>query len=263
MVRNTLSVFALLLMAASTQAGVIAVTTRIGGGPDGAAFTTPENQAASDLNALTSGGQSQWISYALGVKSTAGEKISAIDVAINTAGPNGGLHQRWTFDADGTGAYTLATPSSNNLTNGDSHLANIGSVVGVAPTENRIAKTSDGATTTVGFNTPHLGVVTDNRNYGIGTTMAGAWGYDAAQQLAQVAGNVLNFAYIVIPRAALTGPEGFTDVHITVNAATTLTDGGAGPTVLLTNADFFVPEPATMSLIGLCLVGFGFIRRRS
>lgn len=268
MVRNTLSVFALTLMlAASSQAALIATATRVGGVTGGVAFTASENSGATavtNLNLLTSGADSLWVSYALGVTKAATETVSSFNIVLTSTGSAGGFHQRWGFD-DVNGTYTNATPSSTTAgTSGDSHLVLPSTaVVGVAPQENRIAKGTDADTTTPGFITANLGISQDVRNWGIGTSMTGAWGFNAADQAAQT--SFVPFAYIVIPRGA--DPRTILGTGILAQAATTLQGGGAGPGYQFTAADFFpsavVPEPATMSLFGLALVGFGFIRRRS
>jgi len=265
MVRSTLAVLIVSIVAGTSQAALIATATRIGGVTGGAAFTANEAAAPGNLNALVNGAaDSLWVSYALGVKSTAGEKVSSYNVNLTTIAPAGGFHQRWSFNDD-TVAFDVSTPSSLNISSGDSHLVVAGSVVAVAPVENRIAKAGDGATTTLGFTTSHLGEAPGVRNWGIGTAMAGAWGFTAAEQTAQVAGNTVNFAYVVIPR----GSEGLLNYQITAQSATTNSNGTPGAGFTFTTQDFvnagfgIIPEPATMSIVGLALVGFGFIRRRS
>jgi hypothetical protein len=209
---------------AHVEAAITITSNPIAGPPDTALFTGVEGAAGSNLNALLNpSGDSYWASYTLGVKSTAGEKIDSLDVTLTTTGPSGGFLQRWNLNDDGT-AYDASTPSSTNIANGDSHLIP-GAVFLIAPTENRIAKSSDAATTTPGFSTPHIGEEPGVRNWAIGTSMSGFWGYDAAEIAAQ--GSVVNFAYLVVPRT-------LNDLRFQVNVGTLLPNGLPGQGAHLT-----------------------------
>lgn len=241
---------------------ITAVTTRIGGVSGGEPFTAGESSggATTNLNALVNGSDSQWVSYGLGVKLPAGEKVTALEVTLNSTGSSNGFHQRFAYD-ETAGGYTISTPSSANLSNGDSHLVVNGSLIFSAPSENRTGKTSDSATTTPGFNTPHLGETLDARNWGIGTTMAGAWGFTSADQAAQIDGQPVYFAYIVVPRGAT-----LSNYLISVGVATRLPNGNASGGYMLRTSDFFpsavIPEPGALTLLSLAIFGAIGSRRR-
>src|SRR5262245_35016899 len=109
-------------------AAVSIISKPIAGGPDAALFAGFEGNPSTNLNALTkANGDSYWVSYSLGFKLTAGEKIGTVNGTITTSGASGGFLQRWNFDF-GANTYTLATPISTNTSNGDSHLI-AGSIV--------------------------------------------------------------------------------------------------------------------------------------
>jgi hypothetical protein len=192
-------------------------------------FTTDTQLNAGALQDL-------WVSYSLGVQATAGETISALDVLITTPlTATSGFHQRWTLDPD-TELFT-PTPSSANVTNGDSHLIVGGSVSVVAPTEDR--NTVGGPPRAVGD------------QYGIGTTMSGLWGFSGAEQAAQL-GNIVRFGYIVIPRGS--------EPNIQVSVGAGVNDAQGMPIVpgpVLTTQDFFGggPPPNTAPDVIDAIVG--------
>lgn len=171
---------------------------------------------------LNSGSLAQsWVSYALGVQATAGEKISALDVSITTPMTSTtGFHQRWTYDED-LETY-IATPSSTNVTNGDSHLVVGGSIVSETPTENR--NTSGGPARATGA------------EYGIGTSLSGAWGYNASEQSSQ--SGTQRFAYLTIPRGSETA------VTITANVAANDSSGNPIPGSSPSFIGFGPPPPS-------------------
>jgi hypothetical protein len=106
----------------------------------------------------------------------ANEVISAVDISLR-----GTFHQRW-IDSDDDGVFE-PTPSGNATSfNGDSRLTPIaGALIGAAPTEDNSGTGSPLADTAT-------------RDYGLGTTLTGAWGIPGASQTTSV-----NLAYIVVP----------------------------------------------------------------
>jgi hypothetical protein len=150
-----------LAVSSAAQAAILGTAT-LKGNPPGVAFTSPDQALAAP-----------WQSYALDLASNAGELIGGIDVVIS-----GQLHQRWTFDED-AGAF-IATGNSANTTNGDSHLRAVtGAIFGAGPTEDNPGTGSPLANTATA-------------QYGVGTSLSGAWGITAAASTASL-------AYIVIP----------------------------------------------------------------
>jgi hypothetical protein len=125
---------------------------------------------ASPDDGLTGQG---YTGYILTLMTDDNSVISAIDVNIT-----GALHQRWGFDDDGN---SLPSPSSLNITNGDSKLNAItGALVGAALTEDNSGTGSPLADTAT-------------RNYGVGTFLKGAWGIQGPSQT-----NKATMAYIVV-----------------------------------------------------------------
>jgi hypothetical protein len=249
----TASLCIMLAFGLVAEAAIIGTATQQSGAPGGVAFTSFEGTAGPpNLNSIVEGdGDSAWVSYVLRLTTNAGETISSINPTINHLGPTGGLHQRWGYDADAE-AYNQASPSTNavsgtNLTNGDTKLVVQGSLVLGPPTENRIAKANDAATTTPGFNTPHMGVTAETRNWGIGTTLTGNWGFTPGEQAAQ-AGNI-PFAYLVIPRGSTP--------TIDINVVFTANDAQGQPigtsAIVFTESDFGFGGPVgnTPPVVGL------------
>ena len=134
-----------------------------------------------------------WVSYAIGLQTTAGELIGGIDVTIT-----GQLHQRWIPGEDDFGnPIDQPTPNSPNATNGDSHLrAAAGALFAIVPEEDNSLTGSPLA------NTP-------TATYGVGSYLRGAWGIlDAA--------TTANVAYICIPCGSIPS----TQINITVASPT-------------------------------------------
>jgi hypothetical protein len=190
--------------------------------PPGNPFTAPD-----------AGLGAPWVSYQLSVTSTDPlELIGAVDVQIN----GNKLHQRWQ-DADFDGITDPTPNGAPSNGRGDSHLtAPAGSPFGQGPGETN-TKAGSPLTSTPG-----------TTEYGVGN-LSGAWGI-------LVPGLSANLAYIVINSADATPSF---DIRVT---AATPTGQPFNQGVALDGEDFFIPEPATMSLLGLALVAcLGFRRR--
>ncbi len=203
------AVVAVLTVSSLAQAAVLGIAT-LKANPPGVAFGSPDAALGAP-----------WVSYALDLSTNAGELIGGIDVSIT-----GQLHQRWTFDED-SGTF-LPTGNSANQTNGDSHLRAVaGSLFGAGPTENN-----------PGTGSPLADNATSD--YGVGTTLSGAWGLLPASQL-----STASLAYIVIPSDSL------------ANLALTVQVANPGGDIIgnLTKADFpglggIVPPGNTAPAIG-------------
>jgi hypothetical protein len=243
------SVGLVLVSAVVAQAGVIGVVQKmVNPGSAAAPYNGFANAAFAQDTDLNSGTLAQtWVSYVLGVQATAGEKISSFDIAITSpVTPTTGMLQRWNFNVD-TETFT-PSPSSTNTTNGDSHLIVQGSVVVVAPAETKLDAGG-----------PPIPADTAARDYGVGGSLSGLWGFSQAEQNAQT--GVVPFAYVVVPRGH--------EPQVVISVGAGANDASGQPIAggfRLTNADFgffFIPEPATVSLFGLAMIGVvGFARRR-
>lgn len=231
-----------------SQAAIIPIVQKqVNPGPGGGAYDGFALSAFTTDTQLNAGVLANtWVSYSIGVQATAGEKISALAPNITAVvGPNAGYHQRWNISEE-TG--TSPTPESGLVTNGDSHLIRLGSAVGAASTENN---NQPGG--------PPSASDTSSQDYGVGSFLMGQWGFNQAEQDAQM-GNVVRFAYLVVPRGFEPMIELSVGVGFNDEAGTPNPNG-----VIFTGRDFFpIPEPATVTLFGLALIGaLGFGRRRS
>ena len=212
------------LMATSAIAGVIGTSTLVAN-PPGTLFA---QDTAYNAGALAD----TWVSYLLGAQTDDGSKIAGFDVTIN-----GVMNQRWNFDVDNE--VFVASPSSTNATNGDTHLMPIGSsIIFVPPSENN---NQPSAVPTA----PD----TAARDYGVGTNLRGAWGIPEIDQL-----GAMNFAYLVVPK----GMEPQIQLHIELSTSpdqpiplVTLTNENfGGPWFVIQPPDNEQPDVGNLDLVG-------------
>jgi hypothetical protein len=168
MLRNmTLTALALLLATAAAHAGLVAsVEKRVNPGTNAFPYIGfPSSTFTTDTELNTNPTlQNTWVSYALGLTPSGGEKITSLTVSItSTVDATHGILQRFNYNAD-TDSYD-PSPSSANVTNGDSHLIVFGSspVIVTAPSETFQA--SGGP--------PKPADVAGTRQYGYSGTMSG------------------------------------------------------------------------------------------
>ena len=244
-----LAVLALLAVSVAARAGMIATyEKRVNAGSNVGFYTGfPVSAWVTDTGLNSGTPQQTWVSYALGLTPTNGEKLTAISVQITSPiDPAHGMLQRWNFDPD-TETF-LPSPSSSNVSSGDTHLIQLGSFTGVAPNEGAVLITTGG---------PPKPADTATRRYGYSGSLNGIWGFNSTEQSAQTDSVPIRFAYLVLPR----GGENYLIINVVAAASNT----PAGYT--FTNEDFgppFIPpaEPTTATLIGLALAGgLGFRRR--
>jgi len=162
--------------------------------------------------------------WQVNVESADGANISAVDVMFT-----GAMNQRWSdTNFDGTADPTPVGPPGNGR--GDSHLTPIaGALVASAPAEDNTFSGS-------------LGVV-GAFEYGLGTFMSGAWGIPGASQT-----NTAQIAYVVVPDGEL----------VVFNYAIATQTG-----TFEGSSNIIIPEPSTMLMAGMGLVGLAFRRRRN
>jgi hypothetical protein len=150
-------------LAAPVKGAVIGTATLVADPANGVPFTGADAALGAP-----------WVSYAIGLATTAGEQIAGIEATIT-----GPLHQRWTYDED-LGAFG-PTANSTNAVNGDSHLrTGTGVLFGSGPLEDNSGTGSPLASTATS-------------QYGVGTYLHGVWGLTTAATTA-------NVAYLVFQR---------------------------------------------------------------
>ena len=121
------------------------------------------------------------MAYLFRASSDDGATIAAVDVNFR-----GMFHQRWSWDEDTLGF--AATSGGSTATGIDSHLMPwASSLVALAPREDNNVFTSPAA----------LADIDQLRDYGVGSSLRGAWGYAGAEQRSAV-----DLAYLVIPRGS-------------------------------------------------------------
>lgn len=204
MIRNLIRIaFAVVATVSSARAGMVVSLEQMvnpAGGGAASAFAT-------DTGFNSGAPQQTWVSYALGIIPSGGEKVTTFDVTITTQlSGTSGFAQRWTLDADDPSSPSVPTPASVSVSTADSHLIVGGSIQFVAPSENKFDAGG-----------PPLPADTLTRDYGVGTQLRGAWGFTPAEQATQIDGVPVRFAYLVMPRNA---PLSMTvDVASSQNAA--------------------------------------------
>lgn len=216
MIRSAIPpLFVLLLTVAPSQAGmVISVEQMVNPGSNFAPYGGFAYNAFTTDTGFNSGtSQSTWVSYALGVIPSGGEKVTTFDISITIpANAGSGLAQRWTLDADDPSIPSEPTPKSTAVNTADSHLIVNGSIQFVVPQENKLNGVG-----------PAVPVDTATRDYGVGSSMTGAWGFTPTEQATQQDGVPVRFAYIVVPRGFWLTPQNFI---LTANVAGSQTAAG-------------------------------------
>ncbi|MCA9235272.1 MAG: PEP-CTERM sorting domain-containing protein [Planctomycetales bacterium] len=197
-----------MVVAGAANAGVLVQATAMPGVPP---FQAPDA-------ALTG-----FTAYQVNVITDDSSVISAVDATF--LGP---MHQRWSdTNFDGVPDPTPQGVASNGR--GDSSLTPIaGALIGSAPTEDN--NVSDSPLADGAF------------DYGVGSTLSGAWGIPGASQTSSA-----SVAYLVIP-------DGQT---VEFRYAIATANGTFESTALIG-----VPEPATFVLAGISMLGLAAIRRR-
>jgi hypothetical protein len=206
--------------ASVVEAAIVGTVTKVKDPAIGLPFAAPEAALGAP-----------WVSYLVGLKSTAGEILGAADFEIT-----GQFHQRWEFSDDDGDFYP--TPRSSDVATGDSHLLIApGVIIGAGPLED---------SSSVG--SPLLDVP-GLRDYGVGTKLRGAW------ELKHPWTTIADLAYIVVRSDS----EPFTDITVDVYDQDGIID-------TLTKSDFtswIVPEPSAAVLFVLATTTWAsFARRR-
>jgi hypothetical protein len=218
MLQKVFASLAIVCVLASAASAAITTTATLSRNPT----ADPAVNFATDTG-LNSAPNNGWVSYILSVTTDTGV-ITGIDATIT-----GNILQRWNITEGDEGPVITPTPNITGTTNGDSHLlASANALVGVAFAENN----------NINNGVQAFPADTDTRDYGVGSSLLGAWGIPAAEQVAS-----MNFAYLVVPKSAwaagkITGLDLAVQIGLPGGGVETLTEDsfnfanpGGGPPV--------------------------------
>lgn len=175
------------------------------------------------VNSAPVTGLTGWTGYTLAAApSNSGSFGLTFGYDVTITGP---LHQQWS-DPDAGAAY-VPSITGTSTTNRDSHLLTPVGNIGFLGTQEDNSLAGSPL------------VSTDSVGYGTGTTLKGGSGFNPGQ-------SQVNIAYIVLKNGTTASVSG------AISNSSGVVDNFSGVVG--------VPEPATMSLIGLC--GMGLLARR-
>jgi hypothetical protein len=213
MLRNVAALLAAGCVLVSTASAALTTSVTLSRNPTG----NPPVNFATDTG-LNSAPNNGWVSYVLGVSNSSGV-ITGIDATIS-----GNMFQRWSITESDEGDVITPSPAITGTTNGDSHLLPVPTaLVGRAFSENN----------NVNNGLQAFPSDTATRDYGIGSSLSGAWGIPGADQT-----SAINFAYVVIPKSAI-GGGGILGPIITGLDLTVHVGLPGGQFATLTTDDFF------------------------